>query len=179
MIRSTSSLVVTVEVPFCSRQHPFSVKPCLPCPNQAHCLRVRPFHYHFVCERILSSEVELVDVPTDRKTADIFTKPLDKDNLQHLFSMLGLQLLDMPNLSNRSAFGKDEKEGDDVWKVKFNEEFYLGTFEEVGISESAEEAKDLWTDEGRAAKQRLARYRGRDWKRESKPGQPNQGVVEP
>ena len=38
-------------------------------------------HYHFVCERVLSDEVELVYVLTDRQTADIFTKPLGLDKL--------------------------------------------------------------------------------------------------
>jgi hypothetical protein len=36
-------------------------------------------HYHFVCERVLSGEVELQYVPTDRQTTDIFTKPLGLD----------------------------------------------------------------------------------------------------
>ena len=39
-------------------------------------------HYHFVCERVLSDEVELVYVLTDRQTADIFTKPLGLEKLQ-------------------------------------------------------------------------------------------------
>ena len=33
-------------------------------------------HYHFVCERVLSGEVELRYVRTDRQVADIFTKAL-------------------------------------------------------------------------------------------------------
>jgi hypothetical protein len=39
-------------------------------------------HYHFVRERVLSGEVELQYVPTDRQTADIFTKPLGLDKLR-------------------------------------------------------------------------------------------------
>jgi hypothetical protein len=39
-------------------------------------------HYHFVRERVLSGEVELQHVPTDRQIADIFTKPLGLDKLQ-------------------------------------------------------------------------------------------------
>ena len=38
-------------------------------------------HYHFVRERVLSSEVELQHVPTDRQNVDIFTKPLGLDKL--------------------------------------------------------------------------------------------------
>ena len=37
-------------------------------------------HYHFVRERVLSGEVELQYVPTDRQAADIFTKPLGLEN---------------------------------------------------------------------------------------------------
>ena len=55
-------------------------------------------HYHFVCEWLLSSEVELVYVLTDRQTADIFTKPLNLDKLRYFSSMLGLQTLNMPKL---------------------------------------------------------------------------------
>ena len=39
-------------------------------------------HYHFFCERVLSGEVELLYVQTDRLTADIFTKPLGLDKLR-------------------------------------------------------------------------------------------------
>ena len=38
-------------------------------------------HYHFVRERVLSGEVELVYVLTDGQVADIFTKPLGLDKL--------------------------------------------------------------------------------------------------
>ena len=33
-------------------------------------------HYHFVRDHVLSGEVELLYVPTDRQTVDIFTTPL-------------------------------------------------------------------------------------------------------
>ena len=39
-------------------------------------------HYHFVRELVLSGEVELQYVPTDRQTTDIFTKPLGLDKLR-------------------------------------------------------------------------------------------------
>ena len=38
-------------------------------------------HYHFVRECVLSGEVEVQYVPTDRQNADIFTKPLRLDKL--------------------------------------------------------------------------------------------------
>mgnify|MGYP000314775733 CR=1 FL=1 len=36
-------------------------------------------HYHFVQERVLAEEIELLHVPTDRQVVDIFTKPLSLD----------------------------------------------------------------------------------------------------
>ena len=47
-------------------------------------------HYHFVCERVLSGEVELINVLTDRQNADIFTKPLGLDKLRQFSGALGL-----------------------------------------------------------------------------------------
>jgi hypothetical protein len=58
-------------------------------------------HYHFVRERVLSSEVELQHVPMDRQIADIFTKPLGLDKLRKFSSVLGLRHLDVPNLRGR------------------------------------------------------------------------------
>ena len=66
-------------------------------------------HYHFVYKRVLFDEVELVYVLTNQQVSDIFTKPLGLDKLQHFSSMLGLQHLDMPNLTGRS---QAEKESD-------------------------------------------------------------------
>jgi hypothetical protein len=63
-------------------------------------------HYHFVRERVLSGEVELQHVPTDRQTADIFTKPLGLDKLLQFSGALGLRHLDVPNLR-----GRDDQEG--------------------------------------------------------------------
>jgi hypothetical protein len=54
-------------------------------------------HYHFVRERILSGEVELRHVPTDRQVADIFTKALGLDKLRQFSGALGLRHLDVPN----------------------------------------------------------------------------------
>jgi hypothetical protein len=59
-------------------------------------------HYHFVRERVLSGEVELRYVPTDRQTADIFTKPLGLDKLRKFSGALGLRHLDVPNLRGRN-----------------------------------------------------------------------------
>mgnify|MGYP000715808280 CR=1 FL=1 len=59
-------------------------------------------HYHFVRERVLSGEVDLMYVPTDRQNADIFTKPLGLDKLRQFSGALGLRHLDMPNLRGRT-----------------------------------------------------------------------------
>ena len=58
-------------------------------------------HYHFVRERVLSGEVELQYVPTDRQNADIFTKPLGLDKLRQFSTALGLWHLDVPDLTGR------------------------------------------------------------------------------
>jgi hypothetical protein len=58
-------------------------------------------HYHFVRERVLSGEVQLQYIPTDRQTADIFTKPLGLDKLRQFSGALGLRHLDVPRLRGR------------------------------------------------------------------------------
>ena len=45
-------------------------------------------HYHFGRERVISSEVELLYVPTDRQVDDIFTKPIRLDKLRHFSDIL-------------------------------------------------------------------------------------------
>jgi vacuolar-type H+-ATPase subunit I/STV1 len=59
-------------------------------------------HYHFVRERVLFGKVELQYVPTDRQTADIFTKPLGLDKLRQFSGALGLRHLDVPNWRGRN-----------------------------------------------------------------------------
>ena len=114
-------------------------------------------HYHFLCEHVLSSEVELVYVLTDRQVANIFTKPLGLDKLRQFSGMLGIQRLNMPNLRQRS---EAEKERDEVRKAESDEEFDFGMTKEVGTFGLAREAKDAWTDGRRSSKTRLARCRG-------------------
>jgi hypothetical protein len=58
-------------------------------------------HYHIVRERVLSGEVELQYVPTDRQMADIFTKPLGLDKLRQFSGALGLRHLDVSSLRGR------------------------------------------------------------------------------
>ena len=58
-------------------------------------------HYRFVCECVLSGEVELQYVSTDRQNANIFTKPLGLDKLRQFSGVLGLWHLDVPNLRGK------------------------------------------------------------------------------
>ena len=67
-------------------------------------------HYHFFRERVHSSEVELQYVPTDRQTADIFTKPLGLDKLQQFSGALVLHHLDVPNLRGSEALNEHTRE---------------------------------------------------------------------
>ena len=46
-------------------------------------------HYHFVRERILSGEVELQYVPTDRQNTDIFIEPLGLESCSNSRVRLG------------------------------------------------------------------------------------------
>ena len=60
-------------------------------------------HYHFVHERVLSSEVELQYVPMDWQNTYIFTKPLGLDKLWQFSGALWLRHLDVPNLRGREV----------------------------------------------------------------------------
>ena len=67
-------------------------------------------HYHFVRERVLSGEVELRYVQTDRQVANIFNKALGSDKLQHFSEMLGVQRLDVPHLRGGTETSTDTEE---------------------------------------------------------------------
>ena len=45
-------------------------------------------HYHFLREKVLKKEVELLGVRTNDQVADIFTKALEKPEFQPFFGML-------------------------------------------------------------------------------------------
>ena len=78
------------------------------------CMKHREVQYHYVCELILSSKFKLRYIQTDGK-ADIFTKALGLDKLQHFAKMLGLQHLDVPHFSGTTSGRSDGKNnsGDD------------------------------------------------------------------
>ena len=60
-------------------------------------------HYHFVHEWVLSSEVELRYVHTDHQVADIFTKALGTNKLQHFLQMLLIQHLHVPHMRGTTS----------------------------------------------------------------------------
>ena len=47
-------------------------------------------HYHFIRERVLAGDIDLVYVSTHDQVADIFTKALGAEKLRGFRSMLGL-----------------------------------------------------------------------------------------
>ena len=79
-------------------------------------------HDHFVRKRVLSGEVELIYVPTNRQTADIFTKPLGLDKLRQLSGVVGLQHLDVPNLRGRRREEEVRPESDEEFDFRTVEE---------------------------------------------------------
>ena len=101
-------------------------------------------HYRFVRERVLSGEVELVYVLTDRQSADIFTKPLGLDKLRQFSSAPGLQHLDVPKLRGRKDRKNHEREQErsrSVHDVESDEEFDFGSAEEAEGSSRRKEPK--------------------------------------
>ena len=47
-------------------------------------------HYHFIHERVLAGDIDLVYVSTQDQVVDIFTKALGAKKLRGFWSMLGL-----------------------------------------------------------------------------------------
>ena len=48
-------------------------------------------HYHYVQEKVLAHEIDLVYVSTHEQVADIFTKSLGAEKMQRFQAMLGVQ----------------------------------------------------------------------------------------
>jgi len=47
-------------------------------------------HYHFIREKVLTKEIDLIHVSTENQVADIFTKALGIDKLRKFRKMLGV-----------------------------------------------------------------------------------------
>jgi hypothetical protein len=52
-------------------------------------------HYHFIREKILAKEINLIHVNTEDQVADIFTKALGIDKLKKFRKMLGVLEVDL------------------------------------------------------------------------------------
>ena len=65
--------------------------------NQVYHSRTKniEMHYHFVREKVLVGEVDLVYVSTKEEAADIFTKALGTEKLHRFRSLLGVLEIDL------------------------------------------------------------------------------------
>jgi len=52
-------------------------------------------HYHFIREKILAKEIDLIHVSTENQVVDIFTKALGTDKLRKFRKMLGVLEVDL------------------------------------------------------------------------------------
>ncbi len=63
-------------------------------------------HYHFIKEKVLTKEIDLIYVSTENQVADIFTKALGTDKLKNFRKMLGVLEVDLGlrgNVENSSS----------------------------------------------------------------------------
>ena len=52
-------------------------------------------HYHFIRERVLAGDIDLVYVSTEEQVADIFTKALGAEKLRRFRTMLGVREMEL------------------------------------------------------------------------------------
>jgi hypothetical protein len=52
-------------------------------------------HYHFIREKVLAKEIDLIHVSTKDQVADIFTKALGTNKLKKFRQMLGVVEVDL------------------------------------------------------------------------------------
>ncbi len=63
-------------------------------------------HYHFIREKVLAKEIDLIHVSTEDQVADIFTKALGTDKLRKFQKMLTVLEVDLSlrgNVENSSS----------------------------------------------------------------------------
>ncbi len=63
-------------------------------------------HYHFIREKVLAKEIDLIHVSTEDQVADIFIKALGTDKLKKFRKMLGVLEVDLSlrgNVENSSS----------------------------------------------------------------------------
>jgi len=52
-------------------------------------------HYHFIREKVLAKEIDLIHVSTENQVANIFTKALGTDKLRKFRKMFGVLEVDL------------------------------------------------------------------------------------
>jgi hypothetical protein len=52
-------------------------------------------HYHFIREKILAKEIDLIHVSTENQVVDIFTQALGTDKLKKFQKMFGVLEVDL------------------------------------------------------------------------------------
>jgi hypothetical protein len=52
-------------------------------------------HYHFIREKVLAKEIDLIHVTIEDQVADIFTKVLSTNKLKKFRKMLGILKMDL------------------------------------------------------------------------------------
>ncbi len=52
-------------------------------------------HYHFIREKVLAKEIDLIHVNTEDQVADIFTKDLGTDKLKKFWKMFSVLEVDL------------------------------------------------------------------------------------
>ncbi len=52
-------------------------------------------HYHFIREKVLAKEIDLIHVSTEDQVVDIFTKALGRDKLKKFRKMFGVLEVDL------------------------------------------------------------------------------------
>jgi hypothetical protein len=52
-------------------------------------------HYHFIKEKVLAKEIDLIHVSTENQVANIFTKALGTNKLRKFRKMLGVLEVDL------------------------------------------------------------------------------------
>jgi hypothetical protein len=63
-------------------------------------------HYHFIREKVLVKEIDLIHVSTKNQVVDIFTKALGTDKLKKFLKMFGVLEVDLNlrgNVKNSSS----------------------------------------------------------------------------
>ena len=99
-----------------------------------------------MCERVLSGEVELRYVRTDRQIADIFTEVSGSNKWEHFSEMLGMQRLDVPHMRGRmeTNTGTEEVSEEKKNETRADEEKKgAESTEEVGTSNQSKQARDI------------------------------------